>query len=78
MSNFLINGAQKAGQFLDGNTPKLINKINPCSENKRVSPCVSNGVRIARDVTALTASVTGFVGKYFVCWKWCCYENSCD
>ena len=64
VSNFLINGAQKAGEFLDGNTPKLINKMNPGNENKKVAPCVSNGIKIARDVTAITANVTGFVGNY--------------
>ncbi|XP_065201536.1 protein spartin isoform X1 [Planococcus citri] len=63
VSNFLINGAQKAGEFLDGNTPKLMNKINPANENRRVAPCVSNGIRIARDVTAITANVTGFVAS---------------
>lgn len=64
VSNFLIVGAQKASEFLDGNTPRLINNINPATREKRVSPCVSNGIRIARDVTAITASVTGFVGKF--------------
>lgn len=63
VSKLLINGAQKAEKFMDSNTPKIIEKINPADRVRRVSPCVSSGIKIAKDVTAVTAGVTGFVGK---------------
>lgn len=63
VSNFLVQSAQKAEQFMNGNTPKIIEKINPSDRQRRVAPCVKNGIKIAKDVTSVTANVTGFVGE---------------
>lgn len=63
LSNCLVNGAHRAEQFLDSNTPKLIDKINPSSKQAAVSPKVVKGVKVAKNVTAKTADITAFVGN---------------
>lgn len=63
LATFLIQSAQKAEEFMNENTPKLIEKIDPNSRPRRMSPCLSNGIKIARDVTSVTAGLTGFIGK---------------
>lgn len=67
LSKFLIQSAQKAEEFMNDNTPKLIEKINASRRTRRMSPCLSNGIKIARDVTSVTAGFTGFIGKFFFC-----------
>ncbi|KAK7595403.1 hypothetical protein V9T40_013228 [Parthenolecanium corni] len=61
LSKFLIQSAQKAEEFMNDNTPKLIEKINASRRTRRMSPCLSNGIKIARDVTSVTAGFTGFI-----------------
>jgi hypothetical protein len=63
VSKFLIQSAQGAEQFMDERTPKIIEKINQSNRQRRVAPCMKKGIKIAKDVTSVTANVTGFVGK---------------
>lgn len=63
LSTFLIQSALKAEEFMNETTPKLIERIDPSSRQRRMSPCLSSGIKIARDVTSVTAGLTGFIGN---------------
>lgn len=63
ISKNLISGAVKAGNLINTNTPKLINKITPASQAAYVNPKVAKGLKIAGTATSGAALVTGYVGK---------------
>lgn len=71
ISRTLILGAEKAGNLINTNTPKLINKITPASQAAYVNPKVAKGLKMAGTATSGAVQVTGFVGK-------CQKHRQCD
>ncbi|XP_060526776.1 protein spartin [Cylas formicarius] len=63
LSQGLIRGAEKAGNLIDKNTPKLINSISRVERASEVNPTVSKGLQIAETATSKAAKVTGFVAE---------------
>lgn len=58
-----MKGAEKAGEFLNYGTPKVIAQIQPDPEPKPISPRVKKSLKVAKDVTGTAVQVTGYVGE---------------
>ncbi|XP_066999747.1 protein spartin [Anabrus simplex] len=67
ISSGLVRGAEKAGQYMNIGTPKLISKITPESTPANINPNVQRGLRIAKDVTGTAVQITGFVASRIGC-----------
>lgn len=63
VSQGIINGAHKIGDFLNWGTPKIINSMTPASQPTAVPSSVQKGVEIAETATSKAVQVTGFVGQ---------------
>lgn len=63
LSQGLIKGAQKAGEFFDSSTPKIIGSMRRSPQPAHIPQNLSKGVEIAETATNKAAQVTGFVGK---------------
>lgn len=62
ISNGLVQGSEKIGQFVTYSTPFLISKIGSAPNNAApVSERVVNGVEIAKTTTTAAAGITGYV-----------------
>ncbi|XP_037038569.1 protein spartin isoform X2 [Bradysia coprophila] len=62
ISNGLVKGSEKIGQFVTYSTPFVISKITSAPNNAApVSERVVNGVEIAKSATTAAASITGYV-----------------
>lgn len=62
ISNNLIKGAEKTGQFMSYSTPYIISKMQGATENAApVSSNVETSVQVARSVTGVAAGVTGYI-----------------
>lgn len=62
LSQGLICGSNKIGQFMTNNTPYLISKLERVPENTPpVSEHVVTGVQVAKTVTSAAVGVTGYV-----------------
>lgn len=64
ISRALVSGAEKAGNLINTNTPKLINKITPASQAAYINPKVAKGLKMTGTATSGAAQVTGFVGMF--------------
>lgn len=61
VSENLVKGAEKAGQFFNYSTPYLISKLSKApADAPPVSDKVRNSLEIAKNVTGTAASVTGY------------------
>lgn len=63
ISHGLIRGAEKVAELMDCGTPKLIKKINPEPVPQPVNPKLSQGLKVAKDVTGTAVQITGFMGE---------------
>lgn len=63
ISSGLVRGAQKASELMNYGTPKLIDKINPDPNPREVSPRVSQGLQVAKNVTGTAVQVTGYISS---------------
>nr|CAH7720543.1 unnamed protein product [Callosobruchus chinensis] len=63
LSQNIIRGAQKTGEFFNSTTPKLINKMPPAREPAPVPRPLSRSMRIAECATSTAAKVTGVVAE---------------
>lgn len=62
LSQGLVCGSNKIGQFMTNNTPYLISKLERVPENAPpVSEHVVTGVQVAKNVTTAAVGVTGYV-----------------
>lgn len=62
LSQGLVCGSNKIGQFMTNNTPYLISKLERVPENAPpVSERVVTGVQVAKNVTTAAVGVTGYV-----------------
>lgn len=65
MSRGLIFGAEKVGNLLNQNTPKLLTRINSSEQPTQIPRKVSRGMQVAETATNRAAQVTGYVGRFF-------------
>lgn len=62
ISNGLVKGSEKVGEFVTYSTPYIISKLNRAPENAPpVSDCVINGVEMAKTATGVAVNVTGYI-----------------
>ncbi len=62
ISNGLVKGSEKIGQFVTYSTPFIISKMGSAPNNAPpVSERVVNGVEIAKSATTVASSITGYV-----------------
>lgn len=62
LSNGLVKGSEKVGEFISNSTPYIISKLNRAPENAPpVSDKVLGGVELAKSATGVAVNVTGYV-----------------
>ncbi|KAJ8952900.1 hypothetical protein NQ318_006517 [Aromia moschata] len=61
ISQGLIKGAEKAGEFFNSSTPKIISNMKSSETPAHIPPKLSKGVQVAESATSTAARVTGFV-----------------
>jgi spartin len=64
LSRGLVCGAEKLGNLINQNTPKLMNRMNSSEKAAEIPKGVSKSMQIAETATNKAAQVTGFVGSY--------------
>ncbi|CAH1981968.1 unnamed protein product [Acanthoscelides obtectus] len=63
LSQNIIRGAQKAGEFFNSTTPKLISKLPPAHQPASVPRPLSKTMKVAECATSTAAKVTGVVAE---------------
>ncbi|RZF32840.1 hypothetical protein LSTR_LSTR009391, partial [Laodelphax striatellus] len=63
ISSGLVRGAEKASQYINSSTPKLLEKITPEPTPRQVSPGIAKSAEVARNVTGTAVVVTGYVAN---------------
>ncbi|XP_050293019.1 protein spartin [Anthonomus grandis grandis] len=63
ISQGIIRGAHKAGDFINRKIPTLIEKLSPSDQPTNVPKPVSKGIKIAENATSKAVKVTGFVAE---------------
>ncbi|XP_008201219.1 protein spartin isoform X1 [Tribolium castaneum] len=63
VSRGLVFGAEKIGNLLNQNTPKLLSRINSAERPTQIPRKVSKGMQVAENATNKAAQVTGFVAE---------------
>ncbi|CAG9818415.1 unnamed protein product [Phaedon cochleariae] len=61
ISQGLIRGAEKAGEFFNNTTPKIINNMQSSERPAEIPPKLSKSMEFAGNATQRAAQVTGFV-----------------
>jgi len=59
----LIRGAERAGSALNNTTPYVISKLEK-EKPKEIDPSLSQGLKIAKDVSGKAVTVSSFVGRF--------------
>lgn len=74
LSTGLIRGAERASQYINTTTPKIISHIHPEDTPQPVPDSVRTGAKVARSVSGTAANVSGYIGKSlkFYVWYMCC------
>lgn len=67
MSQGLIRGAMKAGEYFNTTTPKIINSMTSTQQATEIPQPLSKTMQIAETTTNRAAKVTEFVGMYNDC-----------
>ncbi|XP_023018570.2 spartin [Leptinotarsa decemlineata] len=67
VSQGLIRGAQKAGDFMNRTTPKVINNLQSTERPANIPPSLSRGMEIAQTATGKAAQITEFVAEKVGC-----------
>nr|CAD7430632.1 unnamed protein product [Timema monikensis] len=63
ISHGLVKGAVKAGDLMNYGTPRLIQRLTPDPNPTQVSPRVTQGIQVAKNVTGHVVQVTGFLAS---------------
>lgn len=63
MSQGLIRGAMKAGEYFNTTTPKVINSMTRAQQPAEIPQPLSKTMQIAETTTNKAARVTEFVGE---------------
>lgn len=63
MSQGIIRGAMKAGEYFNTTTPKIINSIQSAEQPKNIPEPLTKTMEIAETTTSKAAQVTGYVGR---------------
>jgi spartin len=63
LSRGLVCGAEKLGNLINQNTPKLMNRMNSSEKAAEIPKGVSKSMQIAETATNKAAQVTGFVAQ---------------
>ncbi|XP_039295204.1 protein spartin isoform X2 [Nilaparvata lugens] len=63
ISSGLVRGAEKASEYINSSTPRLLEKITPDPTPRQVSPGLAKGAEVARNVTGTAVVVTGYVAN---------------
>lgn len=66
LSQGLIRGAMKAGEYFNSTAPKIIDSIPSADQPKDIPQPLSKTMEIAQTTTSSAVKVTGYVGKNFI------------
>lgn len=63
LSQGLIRGAMKAGEYFNTTTPKIIDSLASAEQPKDIPQPLSKTMEIAQTTTSSAVRVTGYVGE---------------
>lgn len=62
LSNGLMKGAERATQYINSTTPKIVSHLEPEEVPTPVPNTVRSGAAVARSVSQSAANVTDYIG----------------